>query len=197
MTVDERQGTLGTFKAFAIAEGILLIVLGVLSLIFPVVASFWTTGLIAVLFLVGGIVGWISNLIRFSRLSRWVCFWRLVVSTLFLVVGAWMISNFRDPVEVAAQVATLAMAIGIVFLVEGAVAFCTALSHSKRSGAGWACANGVITFVLGVLIVTMKFWGLLWVLGVLVGISFLFSGIDVIAFSSNLHDDNNDPPAFA
>ena len=47
------------------------------------------------------------------------------------------------------------------------------------------------------MIVTMKFWGLLWVLGVLVGISFLFSGIDVIAFSSNLHDDNNDPPAFA
>ena len=36
MTVDERQDSLVTFKAFAIAEGIVLIVLGVLALIFPV-----------------------------------------------------------------------------------------------------------------------------------------------------------------
>ena len=81
MTVDQRQDSLVTFKAFAIAEGIVLIVLGVLALIFPVVAASWTTGLIAVLFLVGGIVGWISNLARSSRMARWVCFWRLVVST--------------------------------------------------------------------------------------------------------------------
>ncbi|KZR62766.1 hypothetical protein PMIT1327_01198 [Prochlorococcus marinus str. MIT 1327] len=48
MTVDEPQDSLVTFKAFAIAEGIVLIVLGVLALIFPVVAASWTTGLIAV-----------------------------------------------------------------------------------------------------------------------------------------------------
>lgn len=54
----------------------------------------------------------------------------------------------------------------------------------------------MITFVLGLLIVTLKFWGLLWVLGTLVGISFLFSGLELIIFSSNLHDDQ-DPPAVA
>jgi len=54
----------------------------------------------------------------------------------------------------------------------------------------------VITFVLGLLIVTLKFWGLLWVLGTLVGISFLFSGLELIIFSSTLHDDQ-DPPAVA
>ena len=39
MTADDRPDSVGTFKAFAIAEGILLIILGVLSLIFPVIAS--------------------------------------------------------------------------------------------------------------------------------------------------------------
>lgn len=39
MIVDESQDSLVTFKAFAIAEGIVLIVLGVLALIFPVVAA--------------------------------------------------------------------------------------------------------------------------------------------------------------
>ena len=196
MTAEDRPDSLETFKAFAIVEGILLIILGVIALIFPVIASVWVTGVIAVVFLVGGVVGWISNLARSKRLGRWICFWRLVVSTLFIVAGASMISNFRSPADAAEQVATLSLAIGIVFLVEGVVAFFNGLSHSNRPGAGWAVANGVITFILGLLIVTLKFWGLLWVLGVLVGISFLFSGIDLIALSSTIHNDQ-DPPAAA
>ncbi|MBL6888394.1 MAG: DUF308 domain-containing protein [Synechococcus sp. BS30m-G30] len=196
MTADDRSDSVGTFKAFAIAEGILLIILGVLALVFPVIASVWVTGVIAVVFLVGGVVGWISNLARSKRMGRWICFWRLVVSTLFIVAGASMISNFRSPADAAEQVATLSLAIGIVFLVEGVVAFFNGLSHSNRPGAGWAIANGVVTFILGLLIVTLKFWGLLWVLGALVGISFLFSGIDLIALSSTIHN-HQDPPAAA
>jgi len=196
MTADDRPDSLGTFKAFAIAEGILLIILGVLALVFPVLASVWVTGVIAVVFLVGGVVGWISNLARSKRMGRWICFWRLVVSTQFIVAGASMFSSFRSPADAAEQVATLSLAIGIVFLVEGVVAFFNGLSHSNRPGADWAVANGVITFILGLLIVTLKFWGLLWVLGVLVGISFLFSGIDLIALSSTIHNDQ-DPPAAA
>lgn len=196
MSSEDRPDSVGSFKAFSIAEGILLIVLGILALIFPVVASFWTTGVVAVLFLIGGVIGWISNLARSGRMGRWICFWRLVVSTLFIVAGASMIGNFRDPAEAAQQVAVFALTIGIVFLVEGVVAFLSGLANSSRPGAGWAIANGVITFILGLLIVTLKFWGLLWVLGTLVGISFLFSGIELIAFSSTLHDDQ-DPPALA
>ena len=70
MNSEDRSEALGSFKAFSIAEGILLIVLGVLALIFPVIASFWTTGVIAVLFLVGGVVGWVSNLARAGRMGR-------------------------------------------------------------------------------------------------------------------------------
>ncbi len=195
MSSEDRSSSLGTFKAFAIAEGILLIVLGILALIFPVIASFWATGLIAVVFLISGLVGWISNLARSGRMGRWICFWRLVVSTLLIVAGASMISNFRDPADAAQQVAAFALAIGIVFLVEGAVAFFSGLAHSNRPGAGWAIANGVITFILGLLIVTLKSVMLLWVLGSLVGISFLFSGLELIVFSSSMHDDQNPPAA--
>ena len=194
MTVDERPDSLGSFKAFAIAVGVLLIVLGILALVFPVLASVWTVAVVGVLFLIGGLVGWISNLVRAGRMGRWVCFWRLVVSTLFIVAGGSILKDLRqDSLE---QVAVFALAIGIVFLVEGVVAFFSGLINSSRPGAGWAIANGVITFILGLLIVTLKFWGLLWVLGTLVGISFLFSGIDLIAFSSSLHD-GQDPPATA
>ena len=57
-------------KAFTLFEGVLMLVLGVLALIFPVLASAWITVIVALGFLVGGIVGWVSNLARrFASLS--------------------------------------------------------------------------------------------------------------------------------
>ena len=189
MADDRSDPALGSLRAFTLAEGILLLVLGVLALLFPMIASAWVTVVVALAFLVGGIVGWVNNLNRSRRLSKWHCFWRLVVSTLFLVTGAWIIQQFSAGlVPAAAQVATLAFAIGIVFLVEGVVAAIVSLSHREMAGWGWGLANGIVTFILGLLIVTMKAGGLLSVLGILVGISFLFSGIDLLVFSAAFHE---------
>ena len=189
MADDRSDLALGSLRAFTLAEGILLLVLGVLALLFPVIASAWVTVVVALAFLVGGIVGWVNNLNRSRRLSKAHCFWRLVVSTLFLVTGAWIIQQFRAGlVPAAAQVAALAFAIGIVVLVEGVVAAIVSLSHRQMVGWGWGLANGIVTLVLGLLIVTMKAGGLLSVLGILVGISFLFSGIDLLVFSAAFHE---------
>ena len=188
MADDRSDLALGSLRAFTLAEGILLLVLGVLALLFPVLASAWVTVVVALAFLVGGIVGWVNNLNRSRRLGKWHCFWRLVVSTLFLVTGAWIIQQFSaGVVPAAAQVAALAYAIGIVFLVEGVVAAIVSLSHREMAGWGWGLANGVVTLILGLLIVTMKLGALLSVLGILVGISFLFSGIDLLVFSAAFH----------
>ena len=50
-----RQGA-ARLRAFTLAEGVMLLVLGGLALIFPVLASVWVTAVVAVAFLVGGIV---------------------------------------------------------------------------------------------------------------------------------------------
>ena len=188
MVSDTPELDRSSLRSFTIAEGILLLVLGLLALVFPVVASAWVTVVVALAFLVGGIIGWVNNLNRARRLSRWHCFWRLVVSTLFLVTGAWIIQQFSvGLVPAAAQVAALAFAIGIVFLVEGVVAAIVALSHRQMKGWGWGLANGLVTLLLGLIIVTMKGPAILTVLGILVGISFLFSGIDLLVFSAAFH----------
>lgn len=49
----ERQ-QVAALRTFTIAEGVLMLVLGVLALVFPVVASFWITAVVALAFLVGG-----------------------------------------------------------------------------------------------------------------------------------------------
>jgi uncharacterized membrane protein HdeD (DUF308 family) len=175
-------------RTFTLAEGVVMLVLGTLALLFPVLASMWVTAVVAIGFLVAGLVGWISTLARTRRLSAAVSFWRFTVATLFLVAGGWMVHQLAaGPVTAARQVATLALAIGVVFLVEGAVASWVALSHRHVVGWGWGLANGLVTLVLGALILTMKAFSLLWVLGSLVGISFLFSGLDLLGFSARLH----------
>ena len=83
-------------------------------------------------------------------------------------------------------------ALGIVFLAEGVVASLLALSHRQVRGWGWGLANGLITVLLGLLILTMSPAGLLSVLGLLVGISFLFSGFDLLRFGSHLQPRPSD-----
>ena len=182
---------LGSLRSFTVAEGILMLVLGALALLFPILASAGITVIVAIAFLVGGIVGWINNLNRSRRLGRWHCFWRLVVSTLFLVIGAWILQQFQLGIlPAAAQVAALATAVGIVFLVEGLVA--AILSHTRQAGWGWGLANGLVTLVLGLVILAMQPTGLLSVIGILVGISFLFSGVDLLVFSAGFHGPEKD-----
>jgi len=180
-------------RSFTLAEGIVLLVLGALSLLFPAVASLWVTAMVAVAFLVAGIIGWINGLSRSPGLSGSLAFWRLVVATLFLVAGLWMIRQFAaGPAAAARQVAALALAIGVVFLAEGVVATLVSLTHRQVRGWGWGLANGLVTLVLGLLILTMKSFSLLWVLGTLVGISFLFSGLDLLTFSASFHPPQQD-----
>ena len=181
----------GTLRAFTLFEGVLMLVLGVLALVFPILASVWVTTVVALAFLVGGIVGWINNLMRAKQLSRWLTFWRLVVSTVFVVAGVSMIQQLgAGPAGVVLPVASLSLAIGIVFLVEGAVASVVSLAHRDIRGWGWGLVNGLITLILGGLILSLPTTGLLSVLGILVGISFLFSGIDLLTFSASFHPED-------
>ena len=181
----------GTLRAFTLFEGVLMLVLGVLALVFPILASVWVTTVVAVAFLVGGIVGWINNLMRAKQLSRWLTFWRLVVSTVFVVAGVSMIQQLgAGPAGVVLPVASLSLAIGIVFLVEGAVASVVSLAHREIKGWGWGLLNGLITLILGGLILSLPAASLLSVLGILVGISFLFSGIDLLSFSASFHPED-------
>jgi uncharacterized membrane protein HdeD (DUF308 family) len=183
------MATASSLRAFTLFEGVLMLVLGVLALVFPVLASVWATAVVAVAFLVGGIVGWVNNLMRARLLGRWLVFWRLVVSTLFLVAGFSMIQSLGSGAPSAAMpVASLALAIGVVFVVEGVVALGVSLTHRQIRGWAWGLLNGVVTLVLGVVILGMGQAGLLSVIGILVGVSFLFSALDLLSFSASFHD---------
>lgn len=188
-----RGSAAAALKAFTLFEGIVMLVLGVLALVFPIRTSGVITAVVAVAFLVGGVVGWVNNLMRSKQLGRWLTFWRLVVSTVFLVAGFSMVQQLGSgSLAAVAPVVSLTLAIGIVFLVEGLVAVFVSLSHRQVRGWGWGLVNGMVTVILGALILSMSPAGLLSVLGILVGVSFLFSGMDLLVFSASFHGDGGE-----
>lgn len=188
MASPSRSVAAASLKAFTLFEGVLMLVLGILALVFPVRSSGVITAVVAVAFLVGGVVGWVSNLMRARQLGRWLSFWRLVVSSVFLVAGVSMIQQLaKGSFSSLLPVISLTLAIGIVFLVEGLVALVVSLSHRQVSGWGWGLLNGLVTLTLGGLILSMSPASLMPVLGILVGISFLFSGVDLLVFSASFH----------
>jgi uncharacterized membrane protein HdeD (DUF308 family) len=175
-------------RRFTLAEGALMLSLGTLALIFPLVASVWLTGVVALVFLVAGVVSWITTLARARHLSGPHAFGRFVVATLLVLTGIWMVSQLiASPVAATSQVAALALAAGVVFVLEGIVASVFALSHRHIHGWGWGLVNGMATLAIGGLILTLQPSQLPWMLGLLVGISFLFSGLDLLGFRVLFH----------
>lgn len=163
----------GWFLAF----GIILVLLGIAA----VVRSFTATVASMVFF------GWIlifSGIIEFVHafmVGKWAGFFlHLLVALLFGVAGALMV--FR-PV-ISAEAVTFVMA--IFFMVGGLYQF-FASTWSHLPGWGWGAANGVLSTVLGVLLLTQWPVSGLWVIGLFVGIDLIFYGSAWIAMALNLH----------
>jgi uncharacterized membrane protein HdeD (DUF308 family) len=175
-------------RRVTLLEGGVMLLLGTLALIFPLVASVWLTALVALAFLVAGVVSGLATLLRARQLTRVHTVGRMVVAVLLVVSGSWMVNRLAGGASAAAiPVAALALATGVVFVLEGAMASVVSLSHRHVPAWGWGLVNGLVTLGIGVLLLAMKTINLPWVLGTLIGISFLFSGIDVLTFGASFH----------
>jgi uncharacterized membrane protein HdeD (DUF308 family) len=151
---------------WAIVLGGALIVVGVLALCYPVIASVETTIVFGAFLLVGGIV----QVATAAWARGWGGFFLyLLMGLLYLFVGAALLEN-----PLAGTLAwTLLLA--VFFVAGGLVRTVYALSH-RFSGWGWLLLNGVVTLLLGVLIWRGLPGSGLWVIGTLVGIELLFNG---------------------
>jgi uncharacterized membrane protein HdeD (DUF308 family) len=76
----------------------------------------------------------------------------------------------------------LTLAFGILFIVEGI--FTIVMGFTNRSGRSmsWLVVlNGIITLILGILVLNSWPLSALWLIGLYVGISLLLSGISLLA----------------
>lgn len=152
-----------------LAEGILLVILGILALIAPAVASIAATVFFGWILLLSGIVGLITTL-RARQAPGFL--WSLLSALLALGAGAVLL---WWPLQGTLSLTAVLIAF---LLVEGVVSILYALEHrSGLSGRwGWMLASGLIDVLLGALLLSGLPGTALWALGLLLGINMTFGG---------------------
>jgi uncharacterized membrane protein HdeD (DUF308 family) len=169
------------WRAF-LAEGIILVVLGLGAIALPPMAGLATALVLGWLFLIGGIVGIVATFSQKNSPGFW---WALASAAIAVLAGGVLLSN------PAAGVATLTYVLIAFFIIDGLLIIVMAFEHRRELSGRWEwmMLGGVMDLVLGIIIVAGLPGTLSWALGLLVGIDLLFGGASLIAMA--LHARNS------
>jgi len=167
-----------------LVEGVVLVVLGLIAVVIPPLATLTVTILLGWLFLVSGVMGLITTFWMRQAPGFW---WALVSAVLGIGVGALLLAL---PVSGAFSLTIVLVAF---FIIEGVASIMFALDHKRElSGRwGWMLLSGIIDLVLGAMIFVGLPSTAVWAIGLLVGINMVFGGSALIAMA--LHARNAAP----
>lgn len=153
---------------WSIALSVIMIVAGVLAIIVPPASGIAVTILVGWLMVFNG-----AAHIAFSWQTHrgGGLLWGILLGLLYVVAGGYVL------VHPMAGLASLTLVLAAYLLVESILEFILSFLLRPLSGSGWLLVDGIITFILALMI--WRSWpaSAMWVLGTLVGISMLFSGI--------------------
>jgi uncharacterized membrane protein HdeD (DUF308 family) len=155
-----------------LAEGIVMMVLGLLAIAVPEVASLAITILIGWLFFIGGIFRTIS-LVQHRNMPGFG--WSLATALLAIVLGLVLLLR---PI---AGVLTLTIVLVVFFILEGVSAILLAVEHRRHLPSwGWVLFSGLVDLLLAFLIWDGWPSSAGWAIGLLVGINMVFVGLSLI-----------------
>ena len=167
-----------------LTEGIILLVLGVLAIVVPPIATIAVAILIGWLLLMSGIVGLIATL----RARGAPGFgWSLASAILGIVAGfvllAWPLSGALS----------LTLILTVFLTLEGVVSILYALEHKRELSGRWGAMlfSGIVDLILAGIIFAGLPGTAAWAIGLLVGINLVFGGSALIAMA--LHARNLGP----
>jgi uncharacterized membrane protein HdeD (DUF308 family) len=156
-----------------LAEGLILLVLGLIAVVVPPIATVAVTLVIGWLFLLSGILGLVTTFWARGAPGFW---WSLLSAVLGVVVGAMMIAS---PLGGALSLTLLLIAF---FIVEGVASIMFAVEHRRSlSGRwGWMLASGIVDLILAAVVFGGLPGAAAWVIGLLVGINLVFGGVALV-----------------
>lgn len=153
--------------------GVLLLVLGIFAMIFSGWATIFTIEFLGFLLVFGGIFQTASS----WQARKWTGFsLSFFLGILSFVIGALCVLK---PVASASAITLLLAAF---FFVGGLFRMIFALQHRFEHW-GWMFINGLIAFMLGILIVAEWPISALWLIGFFVGIDLFLTGLNWIFLS--------------
>jgi uncharacterized membrane protein HdeD (DUF308 family) len=160
---DAMRGQRGWFFGL----GALLVILGIVAILVPLVATLATVLFLGWLFILGAIAEAVH---AYQHRAQGGVGWMILSAILLAVAGVLILI---DPI-VGTLMLTLVLA--AFFLVEGAVKILRALQHRSMPRWGFLLFDGIVSVVLGILIGVGWPGTAVWALGLLVGVDLIMSG---------------------
>lgn len=159
-----------------LSEGIFLVILGILIMLIPQIATLGATLIISVGLILAGIHRLISSIVLRKELDNpWLS---SLVGILLVVTGVYMSTKPLFSIFI------LTLAIGIYFIFDGVNTLALTIQNRKlTNGAG--LAMGILASLVQFLLAFLIIFGLpgtaLWIIGLLIGANMLVSGIAMIS----------------
>lgn len=162
-------------KTAWMVAGIVLVLLGALCIVMPFAAGVWTVLLLGVILIISGI----STIVHAFKSRGGVGFVvQLILGTLYVVIGAMLAFN---PLE---GIVAVTLIIGVLLLVDGLTRLVLAFRIRRAPGWSWLLGGGVLSLLLGLIIVSGWPGDSTWVLGLFIGIDLLMLGVTLIGIAS-------------
>jgi uncharacterized membrane protein HdeD (DUF308 family) len=185
MTINQREAeSIGRAVAGAIhehwvlflVEGIILVILGILAILVPPLATITFTILIGWLFFISGVVGLITT----AWMRRAPGFWWSLLSAIIGIAAGVVLLLWPITGSVSLTLVLIAF-----FIVEGIASIMYAIEHRNQLTGrwGWMLVSGIIDLILAGIIFAGLPQTATWALGLLVGINMLFGGAAMIAIA--------------
>jgi len=154
--------------------GIALIVLGVVCIMGDMTATLASVLALGALLLVGAVVA----LVQAFRAYDWGGFFLYFLTALLRGVAGYLLIRYPGSGEVSITILLAAVFIvGGIFRTVGA-------TRMRFPSWGWTAFSGVVSLVVGFMLIYQLPTASLWFIGFLVGVDFIFDGISLITLGT-------------
>ena len=176
-TSSDVTSALRQFSTMFLIEGIILVILGILAVAVPQVATIAVTIFLGWLFLISGVVGLATTFMARSAPGFW---WALLSAVVAIAAGVILVGS---PAQGALSLTFVLIA---MFLIQGIATVMYAIEHRRELTNRWGLMlfSGVVTLALAVIIIAGLPGTAGWALGLLVGIDMVFGGFALIAMAT-------------
>ncbi|BDI18095.1 hypothetical protein ANSO36C_38970 [Nostoc cf. commune SO-36] len=166
----------------SLISGVILSILGVLAIAAPNFTTLFAETWIAVILIFAGF----TKLVYATQSRQQGGFiWKLLLSGLYIATGIML---FVYPFT---GILTLTLLLGSFLLAEGTFELILAFKLRPQENWTWILGDGIITLVLGAMIWFQWPFNAPWLLGTLVGVSVIFTGVSRVMLSLNARSSLN------
>ena len=159
---------------WSIAMAILLTLAGLFAILIPIVSGIATTLVVGWFFTMAGVL---HLLFAWKTHTTSGVLWEILLGVLYVFSGIYLI------VHPLAGLLSLTLLLAAYFMVKGVLQIVYYFQLRPRHGSGWLLFDGIVCFILAVMIGGSWPFSSVWVVGTLIGISLLFTGISRLMLS--------------